>query len=132
MPDPPPEPPVWSPIEPLDGEPAPPARAIRRRELILGAGLLVGLLAFVLSQWWGQQTRQDAYRAGERAALAQDWLQARAAYAQAAGYADADQRAAEADRMAAYAPALSGTVALRGRGSDSGLYYYGARGWYFL
>src|SRR5438045_1451551 len=107
----------------VDGRPSR-AERLYRLESFLGALLILALLVVVGWYWIDQQGKQAQYRAGERAAAAGDWWSAHASYAAATGYADADKRAAEADRMLMYTSALSGTVALRPSASPPGLYYY--------
>src|SRR5947209_6538136 len=90
-------------IEDLDPEPPGRAANPHRREWLLGLALVVVLAGFGLWQTAEQQSRLAHYQAGARAAAAGDWAAARAAYAAAAGYGDATQRAANASRMQIYA-----------------------------
>jgi hypothetical protein len=87
-----------------------------RWELVLGLLLVLAVTGFASWQWWDQQTRLTHYREGARAMAALDWTAARRAFTAAAGYADADARAADAAglesaRSAAYTAALKADAA---------------------
>src|SRR5689334_19671826 len=90
------ETPVTAVIEELDTAPRWEQTRALRWEGLLGLFLVLGLCGFSLAQWWDQQTRAEHYRAGARAAATLDWDAARAEFAGAAGYADADARRADA------------------------------------
>ena len=114
-----PEPPThapFAPIEDLDPPPPRPAAAMPRWELVLGLLLVLAVTGFASWQWWDQQTRLTHYRAGARALAALDWTTAHAEFAAAAGYSDAETRAADAAglesaRNAAYTAARAADVA---------------------
>src|SRR5689334_17550995 len=87
-----------------------------RWELVLGLLLVLAVTGFASWQWWDQQTRLTHYRAGARAMVALDWTTAHAEFAAAAGYGDAETRAADAAglesaRTAAYTAALAADAA---------------------
>lgn len=82
-------------IKGLDPLPAAESRRPPPWELILGLLLILGVAGFALISWWQQQHQVTAYRAGTRAATAQNWDAARAAYLDAGDYADARARATE-------------------------------------
>jgi hypothetical protein len=87
-----------------------------RWELVLGLLLVLSVTGFASWQWWEQQTRLTHYREGARAMAALDWTSARAAFVAAAGYGDADARAADAAgleraRNAAYSAARAADAA---------------------
>jgi hypothetical protein len=88
--------PGFAPIEDLDPDPATGRGVGRRREQILGLGLLFVLAVFAVLQWWNPQAQLTHYQAGSRAAAAQDWDAAGREFALAAGYNDAAARAADA------------------------------------
>jgi hypothetical protein len=103
-------------IEDLDPPPARPASQMPRWELVLGLLLVLSVTGFASWQWWDQQTRLTHYREGARAMAALDWTAAHRAFLAAAGYADADKRAADAAglekaRNTAYAAASAAAAA---------------------
>src|SRR5689334_15952658 len=108
------ETPVTAVIEELDTAPRREQTRALRWEGLLGLLLVLGLCGFSLAQWWDQQTRAEHYRAGTRAAATLDWDTARAEFAGAAGYADADAQRTRAQsnittRDRQYAAALDAT-----------------------
>jgi hypothetical protein len=88
--------PHFAAIEDLDPEPEAGRRSSRRREQIVGLGLLLVLAIFAAVQWWDPQTRLAHYQAGSRAAASQDWDAAGREFTAAGGYNDAAGRAAAA------------------------------------
>ena len=83
-------------MEDLDPEPGSPARQRLRPEWLLGVLVVLGVLGFAGWDWWRQerQERQErAYAAGQRAAAAFRWEEARAAFAALGGFRDAPERA---------------------------------------
>ncbi len=88
--------PETSSIEELDGEPSSNRRSFQRRELLLGLGLLLGIAALVAWYWRLDATQIAAYRAGEQAAAAHQWDEAREQFLAAGAYPNAKARAAEA------------------------------------
>src|SRR5689334_1843688 len=88
-------------VEDLDPEPPARARHSQRRELVIGLLLVLGLAGLGGWQWWQQQSKLAAYQSGGRAAAAQDWDAAYAAYTAAGDYSDAPARAAAAGRTIA-------------------------------
>ena len=90
--------------------------AARRRrpwgEWLLGLGLLLIVAALAGSNWWQGETEHTAYLAGDRAATAQQWDEARTQFLAAGGYPNAQARAATAavkiaERDKQYALALA-------------------------
>src|SRR6266496_6022345 len=86
-------------IEDLDPDPPVNGSRLRRRELILGLLLMLGVLAWSGAQWWNQQEMQSEYMAGQLAASAHDWDNALTHYTAAGGYRDSHDRANEATRL---------------------------------
>jgi hypothetical protein len=93
--------PAFASIEVLGQPPLGHARGHQHAEGVLG--LLLLLCICMASGWqvWTETQRQGAYQQGARAAAGQDWEAAQAAYRAAAGYADADTRAAAAGQWVA-------------------------------
>jgi hypothetical protein len=88
---------VTSVFEDLD-EPSPPVdqRKLQRREVLLGLCLLVLVAALGLGYWQQEESQQAAYRAGEAAALAHHWDEARTHFLAAGDYPNAKARVAQA------------------------------------
>lgn len=93
-------PPAFASIEILGLPPLALALGGPHAERVLGLLLLCICLA---SSWqfWMDNERHSVYQQGVRAATMQDWAAAQAAYRAAAGYADADMRAAAAGQLVA-------------------------------
>jgi hypothetical protein len=89
----------FSTVEELDPEPVSLGEASRRRELVMGVLLLLGVLGWSGSQYWLQQALQGHYAAARQAGEERDWDTARAQYAAAAGYRDANARSTEVARL---------------------------------
>jgi hypothetical protein len=83
-------------MEDLDPAPSRAGASGLRPELLLGVLVLVGVLGFAGWDWWRQERQERAYSAGQRAAAALRWEEARAAFAAAEDFQDAPQRAAAA------------------------------------
>ncbi|HMA33379.1 MAG TPA: hypothetical protein VKY74_02780 [Chloroflexia bacterium] len=105
-------------IEDLDPEPPAPARHRWRVELLVGLLLVLGLAGAGGWQWWRGASQQAAYQAGTRAAAAQNWEAARSAFAAAAGYGDADGRAAAAAQTIAERDRQYGTAVAAAQQGD--------------
>lgn len=87
---------IYAPIEDLDPEPSPGGGWLRRREVILGAALLLAVLGFAGWDWWHQEGQATAYRSGAQAAAGQQWDAAEAAFRAVGTYRDAPARASQA------------------------------------
>ena len=83
-------------IEELDEAPRVPGKTARWGEVLLGAALLLIVVVAGGANWWQGETQHVAYRAGDRAATAQQWEEARDQFLAAGGYSDARARAAQA------------------------------------
>jgi hypothetical protein len=106
-------------IEELDPEPQPAGRSLRVRELVLGAILLVVVLAWAGWQTWDQQVHSDNYRAGVEAEAAKHWDEALGHFQAASGYKDADARARNDAKL----------IADRNRHYDAAVAASGAHKW---
>jgi hypothetical protein len=83
-------------IEELDEAPRAPGKTARWGEVLIGLALLLIVAAVGGANWWQGETQHVAYRAGDRAATAQQWEDARDQLLAAGGYSDARARAAQA------------------------------------
>ena len=83
-------------IEDLEYARAAPDKTARWGELLLGLCLLLIVAGVGGANWWQGETQHVAYRAGDRAATAQQWDEARTQFLAAGGYSNAPTRAAEA------------------------------------
>jgi hypothetical protein len=97
-------------VEDLDPEPEQPPGRFLLRDLVLGLLLLVGVLAFAGWQWWSQESRQSNYTNAVAALTNNDLDQARALFAGASGYRDADTRLADLDQRIAQRDSLYTTA----------------------
>jgi hypothetical protein len=88
-------------VEDLDPEQEPSPGRLQLRELVVGLVLLLGVLGFAGWQWWSHEARQSSYNLAVEAQLRYDLDQARALFARASGYKDADGRVADLDRRIA-------------------------------
>jgi hypothetical protein len=86
---------------------------------VLGLIVLVGVLGFAGWQWVRQNHLQDEYAAGIQAGQRQDWDAARAHFAAASGYLDADRRAQD----------VATTIAERDNLYNNALAYENAGNW---
>jgi hypothetical protein len=84
------------PLEAAGARPAPPGHAVRRqparRELVLGAILVLVVLAVALGDWWHREAQEQTYRDGDRAAARRDWERAAALFGGLGDYRDAPRR----------------------------------------
>ncbi len=99
-------------IEDLEYARAAPGKTARWGELLLGLCLLLIVAGVAGSNWWQGETQHVAYRAGDRAATAQQWDEARTQFLAAGAYSNAPNRAAQAaakiaERDKQYALALT-------------------------
>src|SRR5687768_17479488 len=85
-------------VEELDPEP-PREGLSRTREFLLGLLIVTAVLAWGGWESWRQEHGGRNYRLGQQAESRHDWDAARAYYADAAGFKDADARGAEAARL---------------------------------
>jgi hypothetical protein len=93
--------PAFAAIELLGQPPLACANAGQHRERVLGLLLLLCICLASSWQFWTEAQRHEAYKQGVRAAAGQDWEAAQAGYQAAAGYTDADMRAAAAGQLVA-------------------------------
>jgi hypothetical protein len=85
-------------VEDLDPEPEQPPGRFQLRDLLLGLLLLVGVLGFAGWQWWSQEARQSSYSRAEQALSRHELDDARALFAGASGYRDADSRVRDVEQ----------------------------------
>ena len=83
-------------VEELDGEPSADRRVYQRRELWLGVAVLLLVAVLGFGYWRQDETQRADYRAGEQAAAAHHWDEARARFLAAGGYPNAKARADQA------------------------------------
>src|SRR5437867_473727 len=93
--------PEFSSIEDLDPEPQPKGSRANTREFLLGILLVLVVLGWGGWTWAQQESKQTDYREAQQAAANRDWDQARAHYAAAAGYKDANAQLVEIDKLIA-------------------------------
>ena len=67
-----------------------------RREMALGALLVLAVLLFALGDWWQREARERTYQAGVQAAARHEWEAAAAVFSSLGAYQDAARRHAEA------------------------------------
>src|SRR5919199_578754 len=96
-----PEEPEFSSIEDLDPEPQPRGGRTNAREFLLGLLLVLAVLGWGGWSWAQQESKQSNYRQAQQAAASRDWDEARAHYAAAAGYKDANAHVVEIDKLIA-------------------------------
>src|SRR5689334_22321576 len=90
------EAPEVSSFEELGAEQTGGSRSTRRGELLLGLLLLLIVIGLGGWTWWQGEGLHAAYRAGDQAATAHHWDDARAAFLAAGDYPNAKARAAAA------------------------------------
>jgi len=106
-------------MEDLNPEPSAPTWHSLHLERVFGLVLVLTTTLLGAGQFWVENVHHSAYQDGVRAAQAQDWDAAQAAYAAADGYADAPQRAAIAGQMVSEVQALDQQAAATIRHCDS-------------
>jgi hypothetical protein len=79
-------------VEDLDPEPEQQLGRFQLRDLVLGLLLLVGVIGFAGWQWWSHEARQSRYTRAAEALSRNELDDARALFAGASGYRDADSR----------------------------------------
>ena len=84
------------PLEAAGPRAAPAARAAgrqpARREIVLGAILLLVVLAVALGDWWHREAQEQSYRDGDRAVARREWERAAALFGGLGDYRDAPRR----------------------------------------